>query len=203
MLKNKEKCILVSMGLALLTCMLVITFCAGARAREVQREVLRFHIVANSDTPQDQQLKLMVRDEMARLTDLLFRDATTKESAVRIAKENLDVLQAAATTVLREHGCDDAVQVQIKNLYFPTKRYENVSFPAGKYDALHITLGEGKGENYWCVMFPALCVPSVSEDNDQLLSSVLGGGAVDLVTHPYSIRFKIAEWFGYLHRLFE
>ena len=88
--------------------------------------------------------------------------------------------------------------MEIKNLYFPTKSYEDITFPAGEYDAIHITIGEGKGENFWCVMFPALCVASVSEGNEELLSGVLGEGEMDLVTRPYTVKFKAAEWLGKL-----
>ena len=202
MLKNKTLSFLTALGLGFLTCMVFLCFSAEREARAVSDNVLRFHIVANSDAKEDQALKLKVRDGIAFLTDRLFADAPDKESAVAIAKENTDLIAYEAQRILRAEGCDDAVKVEIRKMYFPTKSYENVSFPAGKYDAIHITLGEGKGENFWCVMFPALCVGSVSESNEELLSGVLEEGEMDLVTRPYTLKFKLAEWLGNLRGIF-
>ncbi len=203
MYRNKTMMMLGAVALAFLGCMIYLVFSAQADATEVQQGVLRFHIVAASDSEADQNLKLKVRDGIAALTDRLFAHAENKEQAVKIAKEQREEIAAAATEILRRNGSDQTATVEIKNLYFPTKQYDDIFFPAGYYDAIHISLGEGQGENFWCVMFPALCVPSVSKDNVGLLSQVLGEEAVSLVTRPYSFKFKTAEWLGKLAHLFQ
>lgn len=200
---NKTYMGIASLALAFLGCMVFLAFTADRQASAVSDSVLRFHVVANSDDARDQELKLLVRDEIARLTDKMFATAQSKEQAIEIAAQNQTEIQTAAKAVLLENGCADDVEVEIKNLFFPTKHYENVTFPAGTYDAIHITIGEGKGKNFWCVMFPALCVPSVSKDNAELLSSVLGEEEVQLVTHPYTLKFKTAELLGKLKHLFQ
>ncbi len=202
MFKNKTVSMLAALGLGFLCCMILLCFSAGREAKAVSREVLRFHIVAASDSAEDQQLKLKVRDGIAELTDKLFKDALNKQEAIAIANENKEEICACAEEILRKQGCDDSVKVQIKNLYFPTKSYENVTFPAGNYDAIEITLGQGKGKNFWCVMFPALCVGAVNGDNEALLSQVLGESELEMVTHPYTLKFKMAEWLGKLSKFF-
>ncbi len=202
MFKNKMFSIIAAVGLSLAVCMLYLIVTANAEAQQVKEGVLRFHIVANSNSREDQALKLKVRDGIVLLTDRLFATAETKEQAIQIAREHQTELAAEATKILRDNGSNQQVSVDIKKLYFPTKQYENVTFPAGEYDAIHISLGDGEGENFWCVMFPALCVPSVSEDNTTLLSGVMDEDAVGLVRRPYTVKFKTAEWLGRLCRLF-
>ena len=203
MLKNKTFAFVGALALGFLTCMIILCFTAEKEAKAVSEGVLRFHIVAASDSAEDQALKLMVRDGIAELTDRLFASAANKEQAIAIARANRDNIISAAESILREQGCDDAVDMEIKKLDFPTKSYENITFPAGEYDAIHMTIGEGKGENFWCVMFPALCVGSVTEDNEELLSGVLGEGEMELVTRPYTLKFKAAEWLGKLKKFFD
>ncbi len=202
MFKNKTVSMLTALGLGFLCCMVILCFVAAREAKAVSNEVLRFHIVANSDSAQDQSLKLMVRDGIANLTDKLFKDARDKADAITIANQNKEQIRACAEEILRGQGCRDDVQVQIKNLYFPTKSYENVTFPAGNYDAIEITLGTAQGQNFWCVMFPALCVGAVDADNEALLSEVLEKSELEMVTHPYTLKFKMAEWVGKLVNLF-
>jgi len=198
MLKNKNAIFFTALGLGFLMTMCILTLTAGRDAAAISDGVLRFHIVANSDSSEDQALKLKVRDGIATLTDQLFAQAENKEAALQIAKQNVALLQTTATDILRKNDCTDAVQVEIKNLFFPTKTYENITFPAGEYDAIHITIGKGEGQNFWCVMFPALCVPSATKENTKLLEGVLDRQQLGLVTRPYTFKFKLAEWFGNL-----
>ncbi|MBR5783258.1 MAG: stage II sporulation protein R [Clostridia bacterium] len=202
MLKSKNAAIFAALGLGLLTTMVMLCFTAEGEATAVSQSVLRFHIVADSDSARDQQLKLLVRDGIAELTDTLFADSENKEQAIVVARENIHLLTDKATEILRAKGCNDSVRVEIKNLYFPTKTYEDITFPAGNYDAIHITLGKGEGQNYWCVMFPALCVSSAKGNNSEMLSVVLNKDELNLVTKPYTVKFKLAEWFGKLKHFF-
>lgn len=198
---SKYKSALLAVGLAFVTMMIILAVTGGRQAKHLSDAVLRFHIVAASDSPQDQALKLKVRDGIAELTDTLFRDASTKQQAIAVAEAHREDIAAAATAILRQNGCDDAVAVTVDRSFFPTKRYENVTFPAGSYDAIHVDIGAAKGKNFWCVMFPSLCVPSVTKNNEELLGDVVGKPEIDLVTHPYSLRFKLVEWWQMLtHR---
>lgn len=203
MFKNKAMHIMLAVGLGFIACMVLLCLSAGKEARALSEEVLRFHIVANSDSEGDQALKMKVRDGLAELTDKLFATAENKAEATKIAKENAELLRQSAEQILRKEGCDDPVTLEIKNLYFPTKRYENVTFPAGNYDAIAITLGEGKGQNFWCVMFPALCIKAVGGDNEALLSEVLGEQEMKMVTRPYTLKFKTAEWLAKILHIFK
>lgn len=202
MSKNKSLYWIIALAIGFVTSMILLCFSAVGQATAVSQSVLRFHIVAASDSQQDQELKMLVRDGIAEFTDQLFAKAKNKEQAIAIARDNADVIAQNAQEILANEGCDDKVQVRIKELWFPTKSYQNITFPAGKYDAIHITIGEGEGENFWCVMFPALCVNSVSESNEQLLSGVLGEDEMKLVTRPYTLKFKAAEWLGKLAKFF-
>ncbi len=195
---SKTKSALLAMGLAFITIMIVLAVTGGKQAKNLSDAVLRFHIVAASDSAEDQAIKYKVRDGIAGMTDLLFRDAATKEEAIAVARKHTGDLAAAAEEILRQNGSDDAVSVTVDRSFFPTKRYENVTFPAGVYDAIHIDIGAAEGKNFWCVMFPSLCVPSVTKDNAKLLGEVVGGEEIDLVTHPYSLRFRLVEWWNTL-----
>lgn len=122
------------------------------------QDVLRLHILANSDTNEDQELKLLVRDEITKECKELFSKAQSLEEAKEITLENLEALNKIATTVIKEQGKDYTVSVQLCEEYFNTRYYGSVTMPAGKYTALQIKIGKAKGENWWCVLYPSLCV---------------------------------------------
>ena len=188
---------------AFVICMVVVALRAQSTAENISDNVLRFHVVANSDTAEDQALKLKVRDGIVTLTDTYFADVSDKAEAIALAEQNRAQIEKNAEEILRQNGCSDPVRVQIKKMNFPTKQYEDITLPAGEYDAIHITIGEGAGENFWCVMFPALCVGSVSESNEKLLGKVLSPSSLDTVRRPYSLKFKTVEWLSRLKQLFK
>ncbi len=202
-MKRKSLIWTLSVTGAFLICMIVIAFRAQGTARDISDNVLRFHVVANSDSAEDQQLKLKVRDGIVKLSDTYFADVCDKAQAIELAEQNSENIRRSAEEILRQNGCKDAVRVQIKRMNFPTKQYEDITLPAGEYDAIHITIGEGKGENYWCVMFPALCVGSVSDSNEKLLGKVLSPSSLDAVRRPYSFKFKTIELFSRFKQLFK
>lgn len=159
----------------------------------VRSKVLRLHVIANSDSAEDQELKLKVRDALLLQGDEIFASGSTKESAEKAACKNLDkFLQTARKTVL-ENGKDYNVCVSVGKSSFPTRTYENITLPAGEYDALRVVIGEGKGKNWWCVMFPPLCLPAA--EKKQELSDVLSDGGQALVESKpkYEIRFWLIE----------
>lgn len=157
------------------------------------QDVLRLHILANSDTDEDQELKLFVRDEITKECKELFSEAQSLEEAKEITLENLEELNKTATTVIKEQGKDYTVSVQLCEEYFNTRYYGSVTMPAGKYTALQIKIGKAKGENWWCVLYPSLCVgtstdyESFEENLTPQECSVVSSG------NKYEFKFKIVE----------
>lgn len=119
--------------------------------------ILRFHVIANSDTMQDQALKLKVRDAVGcKVSDLAESATNAQETASVVAEHSEEIIKAAEECIKKE-GFDYKVSIEIGEFYFPTKHYSKMSLPAGEYDAVRIIIGEGNGENWWCVLFPPLC----------------------------------------------
>ncbi len=126
-------------------------------AQELAGKVLRFHVLANSDSEEDQELKLKVRDAVGNYMTTQLSDVTSREASVAVAKEQLDEIETIASQVIAEQGYDYPVQAMIEWTDFPEKRYGEYRMPAGKYEALRVVIGEGKGHNWWCVMYPNMC----------------------------------------------
>jgi len=163
-------------------------------SENIRSSVLRLHIKANSDTETDQNLKLKVRDEILKESANIFSGANTLEDAVINCSHSKEELLKTAQRVVDENGFSYPVTVEIGRSFFPVKTYENqITLPAGDYTALKITIGEGKGHNWWCVMFPPLCLPAA--EGEKTLSDVLGKDGEELTeSNPkYEFRFKIAE----------
>lgn len=161
----------------------------GAFASEcdsLSEKVLRLHVIAKSDSEYDQALKLKVRDSVLALDFL--NNAKNKNEATQLVKNNLDLIKKTAEDTLFKNGCNDSVSVEIVRMLFPLKRYDNFTMPGGIYDALRITVGEGEGKNWWCVMFPPLCYGACIE------SETLSGSEELLENSPqFEVRFKIVE----------
>lgn len=171
----------------------VLTVSALGDAREMQRSVFRFHIVANSDSDEDQQNKTAVRDGIAQLCSELFSGCPDKQSSMAAAEQNKELIRSRAEQILLQNGCPDSVEVRITQRFFPTKSYDGVALPAGVYDTLDIRIGKAEGENFFCVMFPDICLGSSRADtNRKKLGSVLTDGAYNMATNTKSptVRFK-------------
>ncbi|MGI6005580.1 MAG: stage II sporulation protein R [Christensenellales bacterium] len=136
----------------------------GKTAPEAQ-DIVRLHVIANSDSDEDQALKLMVRDEVNRVVAPLVAGVSDQEEALEIVSLNTGRIQEAARAVMAAQGKDMAVLVQMGKREFPSRLYDGVIYPEGRYDALCVTLGEGKGQNWWCVIFPPLCFVNVKQDD--------------------------------------
>lgn len=162
---------------------------------QIRQKVLRLHVLANSDSEADQQLKLKVRDTVVETAAGLFDNASDADEALQQAEEKLPAILAAAQQRVYEEGYDYEVQVQLCNMYFTTRQYETVTLPAGMYDAVRITIGEGAGKNWWCVVFPPMCVSAATQHAE--ISDVLDETQTQIVSEPqkYEIRFKIVEIF--------
>ena len=163
------------------------------KCQGIRDNCFRLHIIANSDREEDQSLKLKVRDELLKSTAHIFENAKNKDEALSLALTNADKIKETAESVIKKQGYCYTVQIDTAKAYFPTRTYEKYTLPAGKYDALRVIIGEGKGKNWWCVMFPSLCLPaSMKKDK---LSDVLTEKEIELIEkNPrYEIRFWIVE----------
>jgi len=145
--------------------------------------VVRLHIIANSDSERDQKIKLLVRDEIIRTQREIFDDDIKKE----LNEEEKEKILKCVHEVLFNSGTAYDAKIETGNFYFPVKEYENITLPAGNYDAVRVVLGEGKGENWWCVMYPPLCftdsaVGSVSRENMNLLKNSMGKVEYEIIS---------------------
>lgn len=167
----------------------VVSFASGCA--EVRHDVLRLHVVADSDSETDQRLKLMVRDAVLEKGGELFDGTVTADEAEKIITPRIDELKAVAQSVLRENGCDYKVDIQVGEEYFTTRCYENFTMPAGVYTAVRVNIGSAEGKNWWCVMFPPLCLPAASAEADAFFTDE----EMKIVSSSpkYEPRFKIVE----------
>ena len=173
----------------------------AADAAAVEQSVLRFHVVGASDSEKDQQIKCKVRDGMFDLMKELFADCKDRQAAMETARLNQELLRKKAEQLLRQEGSDAMVAVEIGDRYFPTKQYGSLAFPAGNYQAVSIRIGQAEGQNFWCVLYPALCIaPAVAEDTAaEEMVAVLGDERVKFLQKGsalYKMRFALAEWWG-------
>ncbi|MEG1777829.1 MAG: stage II sporulation protein R [Angelakisella sp.] len=149
---NRLDCALV---FGLILAMLLTPLCRfGTECRQVEKEVLRLHILANSDTPHDQAVK--------------FTSVESLAEAEAAAAENLALIEALAAEELVRQGEAPQVTAELQNMYFSTRYYDNATMPAGRYEALRLTIGEGEGKNWWCVVFPPLCVEVAAKEKTPL-----------------------------------
>ncbi len=134
----------------------------SADCAAVRGQVLRLHILAASDSETDQQNKLAVRDALLAQSGELFCSARNVEQAAALAQDHLEELEMVAEQTLRQRGCGAAVQAELKEETFDTRVYEKGTLPAGQYRTLRVIIGEGEGHNWWCVMYPPLCIPTAA-----------------------------------------
>lgn len=161
--------------------------------RQVREDVLRLHVIAASDSEADQAVKLKVRDAVLREGAAIFDGSVTAKEAQARLEPYLRRLENAADRVLKENGLPYAATAQIVNEFFDVRTYENVTLPAGRYTALKIVLGDGAGKNWWCVMFPPLCLPAATAQEDAYAVFQDGGAHVVQGEPDYVIRFRIVE----------
>ena len=160
----------------------------------VRSDVLRMHVIANSDSDEDQALKLKVRDAVLESGAELFDGTVTVDEAkAKIEPQKAD-LEAAAREVIEREGYDYPVSVNVVNEYFATRCYGDLTMPAGRYTAVKVVIGEGAGHNWWCVMFPPLCLPA-AQDRGGNIDAFLDGDELKVVESSgrYEPRFKIVE----------
>lgn len=174
----------------------LFSVCSFAKTSEkIRADVLRLHVIANSDSTVDQNLKLRLRDYLLAEGKTIFDGSINLENAVEKIEPQLASLEASAREFVRTNGFDYDVKITLSREYFTTRTYESVTLPAGKYLALRVVIGTGEGHNWWCVMFPPMCVPAANENN--VIENVFSEDEIKLVeSNPrYEPRFKIVEIF--------
>ena len=171
-------------------------------SEDIANSVFFFFFIANSDSTEDQNLKYKVRDKVISYMNEI-NTASNKQDVIELAKKHIDDFQAIAEQTIQEEGYDYSVSVEIGNFYFPTKNYGDISLPAGDYDALRINIGEAKGQNWWCVMFPPLCFVNVTsgvvpEDSKDMMKQELSDESYHIISDTNSsevkFKFKLIEW---------
>ena len=194
---------------ALILGVLVAVLVCGWAARTqsaLADKVIRLHVIANSDTPEDQALKLQVRDRILEEASLLFREGESLEQTALRLEASLEQLATAGQAVVEEAGYDYPVTASMEETYFPTKEYADFALPAGSYTALRVVIGEGAGQNWWCVVFPPLCLGSVVETADTAMAAGFTQEDVQLITggsEEYVLKFRALELWGELQHWLE
>lgn len=173
--------------------------------KNLSENVFRLHVIANSNSKEDQELKYKVRDELILYMKEISSNINSKEEVLKLANNHIEEFKQIAQNVIKANGYDYKVNVEIGNFSFPTKTYGDISFPAGFYDALKVEIGESKGQNWWCVMFPPLCFVDVTsgivpEESKQNLEENLGQEEYNIISNnqessAIELKFKIVEFF--------
>jgi len=192
--------------LLLLVLLLTYTFvCAfsyvNAVSTNIQDSVFRLHVIANSDSDADQNLKYIVRDKVINYIKEISKTASSKDKIIEIAKNNLEEIENIAMQTIYEQGYNYSIQVNIGNFAFPSKQYGDITLPPGYYDALKIEIGEASGQNWWCVMFPPLCFVDVTsgivpDESKEIMKHSMQEEEYELISEANTelkIKFKIVE----------
>lgn len=157
-------------------------------SESISQNVLRLHILANSDSTYDQDIKLQLKNYILEETSSLFSAKTVKENT-EIAKQNTDYIESLCNDYLKEQGIDYKATVNVLNEFFETRVYDDFTLPAGNYDAIRIELGEGNGHNWWCIVFPSVCLSACSTSMDDYMTDE----EMELINSGYTPKFKIVE----------
>ena len=174
---------------------------AGRAQRELSDSVIRLHVIANSDSERDQTLKLAVRDRVLEAAEGLYPPDADLEQARAALEENLEALAAAGQAEVETRGYGYPVTARLERCWFPTKEYGDFALPAGTYEALRVVIGDGAGENWWCVAFPPLCLGAASETVDEAAQAGLfTDGQAKLIRQEegYVLKLKCLELLGQL-----
>ncbi len=186
------KLVLKSVCCGLVLCIIFSLAGFSGSCRDIEDRLLRFHIIANSDSKEDQALKQKVRDGITRYTDELFRSCHSKEEAMQITRDRIDDINNKAQQIVKDEGCSFKTAASLTKMHFDTRVYDDFTLPAGTYDALRITIGKGEGHNWWCVLYPAVCISAAKKD----IGSALTKEETDIVKNSdkYVVKFKFMEW---------
>ena len=168
----------------------------------LNENLIRLHVVANSDSEEDQALKLKVRDAVVDKLQETLESFPTMEEAKAYLQENLPALEAFVNQVIQELGFSQTATVSVDQEAFDTREYDTFTLPAGYYEALRITIGEGQGKNWWCVVFPSLCVGSTKDFQDTAVGAGFSSDLTQTLQDDTEIRFFLLDWLGKVENFF-
>ena len=169
-------------------------FSFNAQCGEIRDSVLRLHVLANSDSAEDQELKFKIRDKLLSECSDIFKNADDEKSAANAARDNIGKMTGIAEDEIRRNGYSYPVTVRVEKTVFDTKSYDGgITFPSGEYEAVRILIGDAEGENWWCVLFPPMCLPAAKPKEE--IKQVFSDRENEIVTNKpkYEIRFKAVE----------
>ena len=191
---------IIILGCVLVLCLALCNILPIHGEEKIYESVVRLHVLANSDSEEDQALKLKVRDEILAYVSPLVIDCKSREEAIEILQCELGAIKEIAHKVVLADGYNYPVDVTLTIEDYPTRNYEAMSFPSGQYVSLRVLIGEAEGQNWWCVLFPPLCLSSASErvaNEDAFIAVGLNSDQYKIITESenvkYQLRFKILE----------
>lgn len=188
----------ISLAVSIVTAAVILSFLPVHGEEQIYDAVIRLHVLAVSDREEDQAVKRNVRDHvLAQITPMLD-GVTERERAAEIVRENLQGLEDSIGTFLEAQGCRETVRLFFTEEMYPTREYDAFSLPAGEYLSLRVVLGEGKGQNWWCVLFPSVCSRFAMQDTEALYREAgFTPEQYRLITHTdtvqYQVRFRLLE----------
>jgi len=200
-MKKMKNCLLFCLSI----CVLIWIVSIVSDRQKLNEELIRLHVVANSDSREDQAVKLKVRDAVVESLQEAMADIADVEEAKAYLQENLPKIQSVANQVLTACGVEPDAVVTLAKETFDTRYYDTFKLPAGVYESLRITIGEGKGKNWWCVVFPSLCLPATSQGFEAVAA---GAGFEDALLgalegeQSYEVRFYLLDLLGKLENKF-
>ena len=205
-MKNSKLGIIIILSLLLFLYIIVCAFSyAQAVSSNISDSVFRLHVIANSDSDEDQNLKYKVRDALLNYMNNICSNCSSKEEAIQIVSEHQDNFKQVALETIIANGYNYNVNIKVGNFEFPTKQYGDISLPAGFYDALRVEIGQAEGRNWWCVMFPSLCFVDISsgivpDESKEELQDALSKEEYSLISNnsdnEIKFKFKLIEFFA-------
>ncbi|MBR5314545.1 MAG: stage II sporulation protein R [Clostridia bacterium] len=204
--KLKQTKIVLTFCVCVALLMLVMPFLPVRDEGGIYDNTLRLHVLANSDTTEDQQLKLLVRDAVVKEADSITEGIDNFDDAKSVYSSKLEQLKNVAQNVVYENGYSYKVDVVLSEEYYPERQYGTFRLPSGRYNSLKVSIGESEGQNWWCVLFPPLCVDAAKAE-EELVQTGFTPNQIRLLTDSetpeYVIRFRILEWVQDIAELFK
>ena len=194
---KKSKWNELEIALLVLLAVCLLTGAMSLRNQDVlQQKMIRLHVVANSDSDRDQTLKLQVRDKVLAFTEQTMRASASRAEANNALREALPQIKSMAEDILRENDCSDSVEARLEPAEFPLKAYDGFRLPAGEYMALRVLIGEAAGQNWWCVVYPPLCMAAASDVRETGIACGMEQEELSLMqeeNETYQVKFRFME----------
>ena len=198
---SKTKLFNLALVSALIFCMILSMVGFTDSCEEMHENIIRIRIIANSDSDYDQALKIKIRDSVLKASKEIYKDSDSYDLAVDATEDNLDNFLSVAQNTVYESGFDYKVSVDFRKEFFETRVYDDFTLPAGFYETAVFTIGDGKGKNWWCVIFPRVCVGACSDRLETTLSKDTAKAAYG--GSKFTVKFKTVEIFEKIKKFFD